>query len=128
MVLGGEFDVFEGIDLNDSHPVCTQTKLRTILPIADPKLKRSTDVVVVATKSSSMHGKSFPDPLVTPVTTILKWRSEVIPLSKSIIHKLESRSVADTGMTNRYTRNNSRYITVPRGNGKQTRICVSLYA
>ncbi|XP_076670713.1 nuclear pore complex protein Nup98-96 isoform X2 [Andrena cerasifolii] len=66
---------------------------------ADIKLKRSTDVVVVvATKSSSMYGKNFPDPLVTPVTTILKWRSEVIPLSKSIIHKLESRSVADTGI------------------------------
>ncbi|XP_017793152.1 PREDICTED: nuclear pore complex protein Nup98-Nup96 [Habropoda laboriosa] len=62
---------------------------------ADPKLKRSMDVVVT---KSSIYGKGFPDPPITPVTTILKWHSEVIPLSKSIIHKLESRSVADTGI------------------------------
>ncbi|CAK9815503.1 Nuclear pore complex protein Nup98-Nup96 [Anthophora plagiata] len=61
----------------------------------DSKLKRSLDVVVT---KSAIYRKGFPDPPITPVTTILKWHSEVIPLSKSIIHKLESRSVADTGI------------------------------
>lgn len=58
-------------------------------------MKRSTDVV--STKSSIIYGKSFPDPTVTPVTAILKLRSEVIPFSKSIIHMLESRCIAGTG-------------------------------
>lgn len=48
---------------------------------------------------SAIHGKSFPDLLpVTPVTAIREWHSEVIPLSKSIIYKLKSRSVADAGI------------------------------
>nr|XP_034193442.1 nuclear pore complex protein Nup98-Nup96 [Osmia lignaria] len=60
------------------------------------KLKRSTDVV--STKSSIIYGKSFPDPTVTPVTAILKLRSEVIPFSRSIIYMLESRCIAGTGI------------------------------
>ncbi|XP_033343033.1 nuclear pore complex protein Nup98-96 isoform X1 [Megalopta genalis] len=66
-----------------------------ILSKTDTKSKSSMDVV--ATKSS-IYGKSFPDPIVMPVTAILKWHSEVIPLSKSIINKLQSRSVADAGI------------------------------
>lgn len=60
----------------------------------DSKLKRSMDIVA---KTSTMYEKGLPDPSITPVTTILRCISEVIPLSKSIIHKLESRSVADIG-------------------------------
>ncbi|XP_076757101.1 nuclear pore complex protein Nup98-96 isoform X2 [Xylocopa sonorina] len=52
----------------------------------------------IVTTRSSTHRKGLPDPPVTPMTTILKWVSEVVPLSKSVIHKLESRSVADTGI------------------------------
>lgn len=60
----------------------------------DSKLKRSMDIVA---KTSTIYEKGLPDPSITPVTTILRCISEVIPLSKSIIHKLESRSVADIG-------------------------------
>ncbi|KZC05431.1 Nuclear pore complex protein Nup98-Nup96 [Dufourea novaeangliae] len=62
--------------------------------VADTKSKGSVDVVTM----SSIYGKSFPDPVILPVTAILKWHSEVIPLSKSIINKLQSRSVADAGI------------------------------
>lgn len=60
----------------------------------DLKSKRSMDII---TTKPSFYEKHFPDPIIIPVTTILKWQSEVIPLRESIIHKLESRSVADTG-------------------------------
>lgn len=63
----------------------------------DPELKHLKHSMDVISTKSLIYEKGLPDPSITPVTTILKWVSEVIPLSKSIIHKLESRSVADTG-------------------------------
>ncbi|XP_026668597.1 nuclear pore complex protein Nup98-Nup96 isoform X2 [Ceratina calcarata] len=62
---------------------------------ADSKLKSSMEIV--ATKPS-LFTKGLPEPTITPITTILKWVCEVIPLSQSMIHKLESRAVADTGI------------------------------
>ncbi|XP_043261339.1 nuclear pore complex protein Nup98-Nup96 isoform X2 [Colletes gigas] len=67
----------------------------SILSKADSKSKRSMDIVAM---KLPIYEKHFPDPQIVPVTTILKWHSEVIPLSKSIIYKLKSRSVADTGI------------------------------
>ncbi|XP_076167828.1 nuclear pore complex protein Nup98-96 isoform X2 [Ptiloglossa arizonensis] len=67
----------------------------SIVSKADLKSKRSMDII---TTKPSFYEKHFPDPIIIPVTTILKWQSEVIPLRESIIHKLESRSVADTGI------------------------------
>lgn len=53
---------------------------------------------IVGSKSYGMYGKSFPEPLITPITVrTLKYQCEVVPLSKSLIYKLEARSVADTG-------------------------------
>ncbi|XP_076223449.1 nuclear pore complex protein Nup98-96 isoform X2 [Nomia melanderi] len=67
----------------------------SIFPKTDSKLKPSMDIV---TAKSSIYGRQFPDPVVIPVTAILKWHSEVVPLSKSIINKLQSRCVADAGI------------------------------
>ncbi|XP_017760409.1 PREDICTED: nuclear pore complex protein Nup98-Nup96 isoform X3 [Eufriesea mexicana] len=64
----------------------------------DPELKHLKHSMDVISTKSLIYEKGLPDPSITPVTTILKWVSEVIPLSKSIIHKLESRSIADTGI------------------------------
>ncbi|XP_003699361.2 nuclear pore complex protein Nup98-96 isoform X2 [Megachile rotundata] len=66
----------------DDEPIISKTgsKLKDITP----------------TKTSMIYRKSFPDPLITPVTSILKLRSEVIPFSKSIIHMLEARCIAGT--------------------------------
>ncbi|XP_076242431.1 nuclear pore complex protein Nup98-96 isoform X2 [Calliopsis andreniformis] len=61
----------------------------------DARSKRSVDMIMA---KSAIYGKSFSDPLITPVNWIRQWHSEVIPLSKSIIYKLESRSVADTSI------------------------------
>lgn len=61
----------------------------------DSKMKRSMDIIA---KKSSIYEKVLPDPSISPVIIIFKWISEAVPLSKSIIHKLESRSVADMGI------------------------------
>lgn len=60
----------------------------------DSKMKHSMDIIA---KKSSIYEKVLPDPSISPVIIIFKWISEAVPLSKSIIHKLESRSVADMG-------------------------------
>lgn len=60
----------------------------------DSKMKHSMDIIA---KKSSIYEKILPDPSISPVIIIFKWISEAVPLSKSIIHKLESRSVADMG-------------------------------
>lgn len=57
-------------------------------------MKHSMDIIA---KKSSIYEKVLPDPSISPVIIIFKWISEAVPLSKSIIHKLESRSVADMG-------------------------------
>nr|XP_033206829.1 nuclear pore complex protein Nup98-Nup96 isoform X2 [Bombus vancouverensis nearcticus] len=77
------------------HRTPTIAYEESTLSKTDSKLKRSMDIVA---KTSTMYEKGLPDPSITPVTTILRCISEVIPLSKSIIHKLESRSVADIGI------------------------------
>ncbi|KAK1124571.1 hypothetical protein K0M31_005949 [Melipona bicolor] len=79
------------------HRTPTITYEEPTLAKIDSKLNlRSTNIV---TKTSTMYEKKgLSDPSITPVTTILRYVSEVIPLSKSIVHKLESRSIADTGI------------------------------
>ncbi|XP_053983481.1 nuclear pore complex protein Nup98-Nup96 isoform X4 [Hylaeus volcanicus] len=66
-----------------------------ILSKADAKSKRAMEIIG---SKLPIYEKSFPDPIIVPITTILKWQSEVIPLYKSIIYKLESRCIADTGI------------------------------
>ncbi|XP_076648860.1 nuclear pore complex protein Nup98-96 isoform X2 [Halictus rubicundus] len=104
------FDTVESVDEEQRRKMTYSPMLRSNLTIhrtppivydepilskADTKSKPSIDVI--ATKSS-IYGRNFPEPIVTPVTAILKWHSEVIPLSKSIINKLQARSVADAGI------------------------------
>lgn len=74
--------------------LCISKIKKESIYIIDSKMKRSMDIIA---KKSSIYEKVLPDPSISPVIIIFKWISEAVPLSKSIIHKLESRSVADMG-------------------------------
>ncbi|KOX79242.1 Nuclear pore complex protein Nup98-Nup96 [Melipona quadrifasciata] len=80
------------------HRTPTITYEEPTLAKIDSKLNLRSTNIVTKTSSTMYEKKGLPDPSITPVTTILRYVSEVIPLSKSIIHKLESRSIADTGI------------------------------
>lgn len=58
------------------------------------KSRLSSEIVGVQTFTAT---KSFPDPLVTPITKVMKCHSEVIPLAESILNKLHFRCAADFG-------------------------------
>lgn len=53
---------------------------------------------VSAKKELSIIERMIPQPVISPVTSVLKYHFEVVPLEESRLHKLRFRCVADVGV------------------------------
>ncbi|KYM94718.1 Nuclear pore complex protein Nup98-Nup96 [Cyphomyrmex costatus] len=92
---------------NDEVPYNTST-LRTTL-IANKALSpcpenilytfsRKSHLPSVGIKDKQFIEKTIPPPTITPVTNVLKYHYEVVPLEESRLNKLRFRCIADTGI------------------------------
>lgn len=94
---------------NDETPYNTTTLRATL--VANETLFSACPENVIYTSNKKSHlpyvgvrdkqliaEKAIPPPTVTPVTSVLKYHYEVVPLKESRLNKLRFRCVADTGI------------------------------
>jgi len=59
---------------------------------------RKSHLSCIDVKDKQFIEKAIPPPVITPVTNVLKYHYEVVPLEESRLNKLRFRCVADTGI------------------------------
>ncbi|KYM75978.1 Nuclear pore complex protein Nup98-Nup96 [Atta colombica] len=59
---------------------------------------RKSHLSCIGVKDKQFIEKTIPPPVITPVTNVLKYHYEVVPLEESRLNKLRFRCVADTGI------------------------------
>ncbi|KYN31615.1 Nuclear pore complex protein Nup98-Nup96 [Trachymyrmex septentrionalis] len=59
---------------------------------------RKSHLPCIGVKDKQFIEKAIPPPMITPVTNVLKYHYEVVPLEESRLNKLRFRCIADTGI------------------------------
>ncbi|KYQ46936.1 Nuclear pore complex protein Nup98-Nup96, partial [Trachymyrmex zeteki] len=75
---------------NKALPACPENVLYTS--------SRKSHLPCIGVKDKQFIEKVIPSPVITPVTNVLKYHYEVVPLEESRLNKLRFRCVADTGI------------------------------
>ncbi|XP_015602178.1 nuclear pore complex protein Nup98-Nup96 isoform X2 [Cephus cinctus] len=75
-----------------------QERYTSLLPSKQQLKGEKISTIELLTKSSTNILKVLPVPVVTPVTVVLKFPSEIIPLHKTIASKLQFHCIADCGI------------------------------